>query len=372
MTDTMAQVFSTLNDDATLEVALKRVDVPEPGPGEVLIRVQARPINPSDLGMMVSMADMNSVRSTGTSDLPAMTLDFPKAFLSRFSDRMGKPLAIGNEGSGTVVATGEGAEALQGKKVSFVGGGSYAEYRCVSAMSCLALPDDADIRDGASSFVNPMTALSMVETMKLEGFGGLVHTAAASNLGQMLVRICKADNVPLVNIVRSQAQVDLLKGQGAEHVCNSGDKDFMAQLMTAIEATGAMLAFDATGGGELASDILNAMEQVAAKSLQGYSVYGSTTPKQVYIYGGLDMGPTVLKRGFGFTWSVSGWLLTPFLQRIGIEGMVRLRQRVSDELTSTFASSYSHEIGLTEMLDPAIAKAYNAKKTGEKYLVISE
>lgn len=371
MTDQMAQIFSTLNADGTLNVALKDTPMPKPGPGEVLIKVLARPINPSDLGVLFSIGDVTSAQSSGTQDRPALDMPFPPAAMSRMGSRIDQPLTVGNEGSGVVVGTGEGAEALMDKKVAFVGGGAYAEYRCVPAVSCLPLPDDADIRDGASSFVNPMTAQCMVEHMKMDGFKGLVHTAAASNLGQMLVKICKADNVPLVNIVRSQAQVDLLKSIGAEHICNSSDSDFMAQLVAAIDATGAMLAFDAIGGGDLASTILTAMEVVATKNMKDYSVYGSNDAKQVYIYGSLDMAPTKLTRGFGLTWGVSGWLLTPFLQRLGMEGVVRLRQRVGAELTTTFASNYSHEISLTDMLDPAIAKAYNAKKTGEKYLVVS-
>lgn len=372
MADTMKQLFSTLHEDGTLEVSLDTVAMPQPGQGEVLVKMQARPINPSDLGVMFSVADVGAATSTGTADRPALSMPFPKAVLARMGARIGKPLPVGNEGAGTVVATGSGAESFQGKKVAIVGGGTYGEYRVVSMMSCLPLHDDADIRDGASSFVNPMTAQSMIETMKLEGFTGLIHAAAASNLGQMLMKLCQADGVPLLNIVRSQEQADILKELGAEHVCNSSQPDFMAQLISAIEATGAMLAFDPIGGGEMASNILNAMEAVASKKLSEYIVYGSSEPKQVYIYGGLDMGPTILNRGFGLTWGLGGWLLTPFLQKLGMEGVMRLRQRVANELTTTFASAYSHEIGLADMLDPEVAKAYQAKKTGEKYLVVSE
>ncbi len=372
MADTMKQIFSTLHEDGTLKVALREVPVPTPKAGEVLVKVGASPINPSDLGVMFSIADVGNLKPVG-GDLPALEMQVPKGAVPRLGNRIGKDLPVGNEGAGTIVAAGDDAgKAMVGKKVCFFGGGSYAEYRCVPVMQCLPLADDADLRDGASSFVNPMTAQSMIETMKMESHTALVHTAAASNLGQMLVKLCKADGVPLVNIVRKQEQVDILKALGAEHVVNSADKDFMQQLVAALTATGATLAFDATGGGDLASQILNAMEIVATKDMEEYSVYGSNVMKQVYLYGGLDMSPTVLNRGFGMVWGVGGWLLPPFLQRLGMEGVVRLRTRVADELTTTFASSYSDEISLADALKPEIAKAYNAKATGTKYLIVQD
>ena len=370
MADRMKQMISTLHEDGTLRVALRKVERPVPGAGEVLVRVQASPINPSDLGVMFSVADVDAAKAAG-GDLPALEMPLAKKILPRLESRIGVDLPTGNEGAGTVEAAGgDAGQDLVGKKVCFYGGGSYAEYAAVPVMNCLPLPDDADIRDGASSFVNPMTALSMVETMKKENHTALVHTAAASNLGQMLVKICRADGVPLVNIVRKSEQVDLLKSLGAEHVCNSSDDDFMQQLVAALKATGATLAFDATGGGDLASHILNAMEMVAVEKLDEYSVYGSTTPKQVYIYGGLDMAPTVLNRGFGMTWSVGGWLLPRFLPKLGMDGIKRLRSRVASELTTTFASSYSDEISLEQALDVDTAKAYNGKHTGTKYLIV--
>ncbi|WP_205518170.1 zinc-binding dehydrogenase [Sphingorhabdus sp. Alg239-R122] len=372
MADTMKQIFSTLHEDGTLEVALREVPVPVPGLGEVLIKVGASPVNPSDLGVMFSVADVDNAEAVD-GDLPALKMQVHPGFVPRLGNRIGQDLSVGNEGAGTVIDAGDDSgKPLIGKKVCFFGGGSYAEYRCIPVMQCLPLGDDADLRDGASSFVNPMTAQSMIETMKLEGHSGLVHTAAASNLGQMLVKLCQADNVPLVNIVRKQEQVDILKGLGAEHVVNSSDDDFMPQLVTALKATGATLAFDATGGGDLASNILNAMEIVASADMEEYSVYGSSVMKQVYIYGGLDMSPTMLNRGFGMVWSIGGWLLPPFLQRLGMEGVIRLRTRVASELTTTFASNYSHEISLADALSPDIAKGYNGKKTGEKYLIVQD
>ncbi len=372
MADMMKQIFSTLHKDGTLEVALREVPVPVPQAGEVLIKVGASPINPSDLGVMFSIADVDNAEAV-EGDLPALKMQVHPSFLPRLGNRIGQDLSVGNEGAGTVIDAGDDSgKPLVGKKVCFFGGGSYAEYRCIPVMQCLPLGDDADLRDGASSFVNPMTAQSMIETMKMEGHSGLVHTAAASNLGQMLVKLCQADTVPLVNIVRKQEQVDILKALGAQHVVNSSDDDFMPQLVAALKETGATLAFDATGGGDLASNILNAMEIVASADMEEYSVYGSNVMKQVYIYGGLDMSPTVLNRGFGMVWGIGGWLLPPFLQRLGMEGVIRLRTRVATELTTTFASNYNHEISLADALSRDIAKGYNGKKTGEKYLIVQD
>ena len=224
-------------------------------------------------------------------------------------------------------------------------------------------------RDGASSFVNPLTALGMLETMRREGHSGLVHTAAASNLGQMLVKLCQKDGVPLVNIVRKPDQEELLRSLGAVHVCNSSSPTFSTDLVEALKATSATLAFDATGGGTLVSQILNGMEEAANSTAGEYSRYGSTVHKHVYIYGGLDTSPTILTRNFGMAWGVGGWLLTPFLQNAGAETVGRLRARVAAELTTTFASTYTREVSLAGMLRPDAFNAYVKRATGEKFLV---
>ena len=256
-----------------------------------------------------------------------------------------------------------------GRKVAMIGGAMYAQYRCVRAADVLVLPADATAADGASCFVNPLTALGMVETMRMEGHKGLVHTAAASNLGQMLNKICNKDGIGLVNIVRNAEQVALLRGIGAVHVVDSSQPDFAEALADAIAATGATLAFDAIGGGRLAGQILVAMEAAINRKATTYSRYGSTVHKQVYIYGGLDIRPTEFNRGFGMAWGIGGWLLTPLLQRIGPEATQRLRQRVVDELKTTFASHYTAEISLAEVLDPAVIAEYNKRATGLKYLI---
>jgi len=256
-----------------------------------------------------------------------------------------------------------------GKTVALIGGEIYAQYRCLAAQMCMPLPDGTAPEDGASCFVNPLTSLGFVETMKLEGYKAIVHAAAASNLGQMLVKICKADGIPLINIVRSQAQVDLLKGIGAEIVLNSNDDDFVEKLTAAIAETEAFLGFDPIGGGKLSGQILGAMEAAAVRRMSTYSRYGSDQMKQVYIYGALDVGPTILNRNFGLTWSLSGWLLTPFMAKAGPEIVGRMRARVAAELTTTFKSHYSHEVSLEQAVDVATMQAYNAKKTGEKYLI---
>ncbi len=364
------ELRTLVRQDGLLELSLAEVPVPEPGPDEIVVRVEASPINPSDLGLLIGPADLTTIKTSGTAERPVVTAALSPPAMRALAARVGESLPVGNEGAGVVVKAGASpeAQALLGRTVAMIGGAMYAQYRRVRAADVLPLPADATAAEGASCFVNPLTALGMVETMRREGHTALVHTAAASNLGQMLVRICKADGVPLVNIVRSAEQESLLRGQGAEHVLDSTASDFTARLVDAVAATGATLAFDAIGGGRLASQILSAMEQAANRGA-AYSRYGSNTYKQVYIYGGLDTGPTELARSYGMAWGVGGWLLTPFLGKIGPEAAQRLRQRVAAELKTTFASRYTAEIGLAEALDPQVIAAYARRATGEKYLI---
>ncbi len=365
------QMRTLVTADGELKLTLEDTPVVAPKADEVVVRLEAAPINPSDLGLLLGPADPATVKAVGTADAPALSLRISEERLRAVAARIGESLPIGNEGAGTVIAAGDSpaAQALLGKKVGILGGAMYAQYRTLRVQDCLELPEGASAADGASCFVNPLTALSMVEVMKLEGHTALVHTAAASNLGQMLNRSCLMDGVPLVNVVRSAEQVALLKSQGAVHVCNMSDPDFMKQLIAALDATGATLAFDAVGGGKLANQILTAMESVASTREGAYSRYGSTTHKQVYLYGVLDMAPTMLTRSYGMAWGIGGWLLTPFLQRLGMEGVIRLRARVAAELKTTFASHYTRTISLKEALDPAILADYAARSTGKKYLI---
>ncbi|MDF2830660.1 MAG: oxidoreductase [Mycobacterium sp.] len=369
--DTALELRSLVTSQGTLELSLQEVSVPAPGADEVLVRVEAAPINPSDLGLLVAGADMTTAKVEGTPERPVVTAPLGEGALKALSARVDESLAVGNEGAGTVVAAGSSpaAQALLGRTVGVAGGAMYSQYRVVGAASCLVLPEGTSARDGASSFVNPMTALGMVETMRREGHSALVHTAAASNLGQMLVKLCAKDGVPLVNVVRKAEQEDLLRGLGATHVCNTSSPSFAADLVEALKATSATLAFDATGGGTLASDILNAMEEAINATAAEYSRYGSAVHKQVYVYGGLDTGPTVLTRNFGMAWGLGGWLLTPFLQTAGAETIGRLRARVGEELTTTFASTYTREVSLAGMLAPEAFTAYVKRATGEKFLV---
>lgn len=366
------QLRSLVTADQTVELFLDTVEVPEPGPGEVLVRVEATPINPSDIGLLLAGADVSAAVWSGSADRPVVTAPLPAAAMRAAKGRIGIAMPVGNEGAGTVVAAGSSAAAgaLLGKTVAVAGGAMYAQYRCVNAALCLELPPGTPAVDGASSFVNPMTALGMVETMRLENHSALVHTAAASNLGQMLSRLCIADQVPLVNIVRRREQADLLRSAGASHVCDSTSPAFMDELTAALTETGATLAFDAIGGGRLASQILTCMEAAASTGAGSYSRYGSAVHKQVYIYGSLDRGPTELTRNFGMAWGVGGWLLTPFLQKIGPEGVQRLRSRVAAELTTTFASSYTNQVSLAGALQPDALAAYARQATGSKYLII--
>jgi NADPH:quinone reductase len=366
------QLRSLVTADQTVELYLDEVEVPEPGPGDVVVRVEATPINPSDLGLLLAGADVTAAVSSGPADRPVVTAPLPDAAMRAVKARVGVPMPVGNEGAGTVVAAGSSAaaQALLGKSVGVAGGAMYAQYRCVDASLCLELPEGTAAIDGASPFVNPMTSLGMVETMRLEGHQALVHTAAASNLGQMLNRLCIEEQVPLVNIVRRQEHEELLRSAGASYVCNSTSPAFMDELTAAVTATGATLAFDAIGGGKLASQILTCMEAAASAAAGSYSRYGSSVHKQVYIYGSLDRGPTELTRNYGLAWGIGGWLLTPFLGRIGADGIERFKRRVAAGLTTTFASSYTDQVSLAGALQLDAIASYARQATGSKYLII--
>jgi hypothetical protein len=332
----------------------------------VLVRVQAAPINPGDLGLLLGPADLTTLKSAGGKT----TAEIPAALLNGVARRFDQSLPVGAEGAGTVIAAGAdpASQALIGRTVAVFGGAMFAEYRVHRAADVLVLPEGTAAADGASCLANPMTALGMIETMRMEGHRALAHTAAASNLGQMLNRICLRDGVELVNIVRSDEQVSLLRGIGARHVVDTGSPTFMDDLVAALTATGATLAFDAVGGGGLASQILSGMERAQAAGA-GYSRYGSSVHKQVYIYGGLEAGPTMLHRDYGMAWGVGGWILTGFLAKAGPERVKSLRRRVVDELKSTFSSQYASEISLRDALRPEVIAAYSRKRTGGKYLI---
>lgn len=368
---TYLQMFSTVLESGELRMELKEQDTPTPESNQVLVRIEATPINPSDHGVMFGWADMPSATTSGSGKDTVLSAPVSEQGLRVMKARVGQSLPVGNEGAGTVVATGDSdlAKSLDGKVVAVMGGGMYGQYRCVDAAACLPLLDGHTAKDGASSFVNPLTALCMIETMNMEGHTALVHTAAASNLGQMLNRICLDGGVELVNIVRKEEQAKLLTDMGAKHVVNSSADTFMADLTDAIHATGATLAFDATGGGKLASDILTCMEAAAARTPGAYSIYGSVKHKQVYLYGGLDTSPTTLNRGYGMAWGVGGWLLPNFLAKAGMEVAGRLRTRVANELKTTFASHYTDELSLEEALQADNVAQYNSKATGKKFLI---
>jgi NADPH:quinone reductase-like Zn-dependent oxidoreductase len=365
------ELRSLIKKSGELEISLVSVPIAEPAADQVVVRVEAAPINPSDLGLLVGAADMTSVKASGTKDAPVITAKVPEAAMRAMAARLDESMPVGNEGAGVVIKTGssDAAKALMGKTVAMIGGAMYAQYRTIRAGDCLALPADITPAEGASCFVNPLTSLGMVETMRREGHKALVHTAAASNLGQMLNKICLRDGVDLVNIVRSAQQAEILHKIGAKHVVDSTAPAFMADLTAALVETGATLAFDAIGGGKLAGQILTCMEIAANKTAKVYSRYGSSVHKQVYIYGSLDPGPLELNRAFGMAWGVGGWLLFPFLQKIGPADGMRLRQRVVAELKTTFASHYTQVVSLQEALQLSHIAVYGKRATGEKYLI---
>lgn len=370
MSESNLQLRSLITAGGELQLSLRQAKTPEPAADEVVIRVLASPINPSDLGLLLGPADMSTAKAGGTADSPTLTAKIPPDLMTGVAPRIDQSMVVGNEGAGVVVKAGADAQKLVGKTVAALGGGMYAQYRVVKAAACLPLPEGTTPAEGASCFVNPLTALSMVETMRRENHTALVHTAAASNLGQMLNKICLKDGVPLVNIVRSAEQAETLRKLGAKYICDSTSPKFMEELTDAVAATGATLAFDAISGGRLANQILIAMEAAINRKITTYNRYGSPVHKQVYTYGVLDTRPIEIDRSnVGMAWGVGGWLLTYFLEKIGPQATQKLRERIVAELKTTFASHYTAEISLVEALQPEVIQAYNRRATGEKYLI---
>ena len=365
------QLRSIIKKSGELEISLLEIPTPEPSADEVVVRVEATPINPSDIGLLFGAADMSTAKASGSKDAPVVTARVPERAMRAMAARLDESMAVGNEGAGVVIRTGssDAAKALMGKTVAIIGGAMYAQYRTIRANDCLVLPEGATPADGASCFVNPLTSLGMVETMRREGHKALVHTAAASNLGQMLNKICLKDGIALVNIVRNAEQAEILRKIGAKHVVDSTSPTFADDLLAALIETGATIAFDAIGGGKLAGQILAGMEVAANKTAKVYSRYGSSVHKQVYIYGMLDPGPTELNRTFGMAWGIGGWLLFPFLMKIGPADGAKLRARVIAELKTTFASHYTQVVSLAEALQLSHLAAYGKRATGEKYLI---
>ncbi len=313
--NTGLQLRSLIKNSGELEISLASVPTPEPGPDEVVVRVEASPINPSDLGLLVGASDMTTAKASGTKDAPVITAKVPEAAMKAMAGRLDESMPVGNEGAGVVIKTGssDAAKALMGKTVAMIGGAMYAQYRCLKVSECLPLPAGITPAEGASCFVNPLTALGMTETMRREGHKALVHTAAASNLGQMLNKICIKDGIGLVNIVRSPEQADILRKIGAKYIVDSTAPTFMDDL---------------------------------------------TNPR-----------PVELNRAFGMAWGVGGWLLFPFLQKIGSAEGAKLRARVVAELKTTFASHYTQVVSLQEALQLSHIAVYAKRATGEKYLI---
>lgn len=369
--DNNLQVQSLLDKEGNLRVSMAYTSIPTPGEYEVVVRIEAAPINPSDLGVLLGPAEISTATTTMVNESPVLCVKSKPELLARYKERFDLPLVVGNEGCGVVVNAGSSpeAQALLGKLVGIVSGGTYCQYQAIPVTNCLPVNEQVTPKEAASCFVNPMTALCMIETMKMEGHNALIHSASASNLGQMLNKLCIDDGINLVNIVRKQKQADILTAFGAKYVCNSSDTNFIESLTDAIEATGATIAFDATGGGKLTSDILRAMELALHRPPTPYSVYGSSIHKQVYIYGNLDTSPTLLKRDFGMSWSIGGFLILNQLQKFGEKKVGELRNRIIDELQTTFSSNYTQEISLEELLYADVAKMYCSRVTGQKYLL---
>jgi NADPH:quinone reductase-like Zn-dependent oxidoreductase len=354
--------------DGSLMLAIAEVPVAQPAGSEVVIALEAVPVNPSDLMTMLATAGpANARRENGE----VMLRVEPKPLEAR-KRRIGQPLAVGLTGAGTVIAAGEQAEDLIGRRVSAISmtRGSFGEYLTLDRAACAPLPDAVSCRDAADVFCNPMTVMAMVEEVKLAGQRAMIHTAAASNLGQMLVRVCAEDGIELVNVVRRAEQADLLRGMGARYVVNSTEPTFAKDLAAAVCATGATIAFDAIGGGDMAGTLHRAMEEAEAAKMPAYSPYGSPTPKHVHIYGYLDRSPTVLDvDAYGMQWNVGLWFQGATLAKVSQERVGALLGRVIAGLNGPFASHFAHVVSLDQMLDPEVMAGYARQATGEKYLI---
>ncbi|MEM8497143.1 MAG: zinc-binding dehydrogenase [Pseudomonadota bacterium] len=364
------QLESLVKTDGTLQLSIGSTEVPEPKQNEVLVRIEAAPINPTDLAVLLASADLASLEAVEGDNGVVVQASIPSRILKLHARRVNKPLVAGFEGAGTVVAAGESdqAQALLGKVVAMTGGAMFSEYRCVPVADLMIMNPGTTAAQAASSIVNPMTALGFIETLRKEGHTAMVHTAAASNLGQMLIRLCHQQDIALVNIVRSPEQRTLLKNQGAEFVIDSSDQDFRRDLTDALATTGATLAFDAVGGGRLGNTVLSCMERAAAKN-EPTSHYGTDLFKQLYIYGRLDLAPTELTAAYGFAWNVGGWLMGHFLRRTDPKRVKQLQQKITDEISTTFASHYAAEASFEQVLQTDAIRLYSALSTGNKYLL---
>lgn len=365
------QLRSLVKPNGELELSLAETIIPPPAPDEVVVRIAAAPINPSDILLMLTGADISTMRQTGSGKAAVLNMDLPPDAFSLATARIGLSLPLGYEAAGVVIAAGasDAAQALQGKTVAMFGGGMLAEYCLQKAAGCLLLPEGVTPAEGSTAHVNPLTALGIAETVRREGYPSMIHTAAASALGQMLVKICQKDGIELVNIVRGKAQEDILRGLGARYVCNSTSPGFEAELVEAAAATKARVAFDAVAGGTLAGKILNAMHVAASRNMTTYSRYGSPEHKQLYFYGNLDLSPTVIERSFGMAWGIGGWSMPNFMEQIGPAEVSKLKARVAAEIRTTFASHFSKEISLVDAVLAENITAYTKLATGEKYLV---
>lgn len=365
------QLFTSVTEDHELVLSVEPLTVPEPGPDEVVVAIQAAPINPSDLGLLVGPADLSTARRGEVGGHPALIADVHPTLRRLAAARAGKKLPVGNEGAGLVVAAGAsvGAQALLGRTVTAVGGAMYRTHRVLHSRAVLPLPEGAAAAEGASLFVNPMTVQAFLATMQQEGHTAIVHTAAASNLGQMLAKLCRKENVPLVAIVRRESQRAILAELGVPHIVDSSTETFFEDLVRAIAAAEATLCFDAIGGGDMANTVLIAMEAALRSRGAESSIYGTPVHKQVYQYGRLDFGPTRLTGSYGMYWGVGGWLLTPRLKELGSKRTMQMRQYAIEERNGIFASQYARTVGLDDLLDPETAQAINRKSTGGKVLI---
>ncbi|MCO4773928.1 MAG: NADH oxidase [Deltaproteobacteria bacterium] len=371
MTSLPRQLFTTMTEDHELVLTVEPLTVDDPGPDEIVVAVQATPINPSDLGLLVGPADLSTARRTEVDGHPALVASLHAAGRRFVAGRLGQKLSAGNEGAGLVVAAGasDAAQSLLGRTVTAVGGAMYRTHRVVKARRALPLPQGAAAAEGASLFVNPMTVQAFLTTMRAEGHTGIVHTAAASNLGQMLAKHCGKEGVPLVAIVRRASQRELLEKLGVPYVVDSSMDSFFKDLVAALVASEATLCFDAVGGGDLANTVLTAMEVALRTRGVRADIYGTPVLKQVYQYGRLDVGPTKLTPAYGMYWGVGGWLLTPRLHGLGRERTLEMQKYAIEERNGIFASEYARTVSLDDLLDPDTLRAIHRKGTNAKVLV---
>ena len=365
------QLITTLSLTGTLSLSLQNTELPPLGAEDILLQVQAAPLNPSDMSFMFTQADLSTLTFDYDASTPCVSMQLPDIIDKRHQHRVEQTLPCGYEGAGVIIEVGSSlSRELIGRTVSCAIGGMYADYKVSPLNAVIVMPEGVTPMQAAAAFVNPMTVLAMLETRRLHQHKALVHTASASNLGKILIRCCKQQSIPLVNLVRNSNQIPALMSLGADIVLDTSDEDFAVQLYDAISQYEPTACFDPIAGGDLLSHVMSTMERVFIDKQQQFSHYGSGVFKQGFVYGHLDNAPLRFTHQIGFSWSLRGWLLGDVLPTLSAECITNMKKSIQSEITTTFASEFNTTITLADILNPVQIATYTAARSNEKFLVV--